>query len=95
MAVKILSKGESRDDPSKIDVADGAGNISGKYTTVRNVIWNPIPEVLPKDLNGDKPIPMPSFKNRLTNAEVNQILASFLVLYPLEEEEREEEEPQQ
>jgi len=51
--------------------------------------------VLPKDEKGNKPIPMPSFKNRLTNAEVNQILASFLVLYPLEEEEWEKEQPQQ
>lgn len=90
----MLAAGQSLDDPSKIDVPDGAGVIVGKYTTVRNVILNPIPKVLPKDLNGTEPISMPSYKGKLTDGEINQILASFLILYPIEEEEWEEEETQ-
>ena len=62
---------------------------------MRDVILNIIPHVLPKDPDGNEPIAMPSYKGKLSDAEINQILASFLMLYPIEEEEWEEEEPGQ
>ncbi|MFV1965443.1 MAG: cytochrome c [Pirellulaceae bacterium] len=85
----MLAAGQSLDDPSRIDVPDGAGIISARYQTVSNVILNGNP-AMPKDESGTPPIEMPSYKDTLTKAEMNQLLASVLALYPIEEEEWEE-----
>jgi hypothetical protein len=88
VAIDLLSAGVSLDDPSKIDVPN-AGIVAARYGFIVNTITNGS-QAGKKDPQGPEPTGMPSFKEILTESEINQLLASFLVLYPIDEEESEE-----
>ena len=86
VVVEMLTTGQSLDDPARIDIPDSAGPVSAKYKIVVKVIHdgNPAGKT---DLQGPEPIYMPSYQDRLIDARLHQIIASFLLKYPLEDEE--------
>jgi len=86
VVVQLLGRGQSLNDPSKIDVPDGARIISARYETLATVIMKGN-MAMKKDENGPEPIPMPSFKGVLSEQEMNKIIAAMLILYPLKEEQ--------
>ncbi len=85
VVIEMLTTGQSLDNPADIDIPDSAGLVSAKFQIVSKVIHDGNPAAK-KDLDGAEPIFMPSYKGRLTDAQINQIIASFLIMYPIEEE---------
>ncbi len=85
VVVDLLNAGSPLDDPSKIDVRK-ADVVAAKYGFIVSMITNGS-QAGKKDPQGPEPTHMPPFKDVLTESEINQLLASFLVLYPVDEEE--------
>lgn len=83
VVIGLLSAGRSL--TPEFDSPDAA-LISAKYDIVTNLILNGNP-AMKEDPAGPEPIYMPSFKHRLDKSEMNELLACFLTLYPVEEEE--------
>ncbi len=83
--VDLLSAGTSLNDPAMIDVRK-AGVVAAKYRFIVDTIANGS-RAGKKDPQEPEPTDMPPFKDVLTRSEINQLLAYFLVLYPVDEEE--------
>jgi len=97
VAVKVLSSGISLSDlskpdeitpPPELDIPDAA-KVSAKYGIIAKIVFEGT-QAGKKDESGPEPIVMPSYRGVLTESELNQLVASFLILYPIEEEEWED-----
>ncbi len=88
VVIDLLSAGKPLSDPSKVDVRK-ASVVAAKYGFIVRTITNGS-RAGRKDPQGPEPTHMPPFKDVLTESEINRLLASFLVLYPIDEEEWEE-----
>ena len=80
----LLSAGKSLSDPSKIDVWK-PGVVVARYRIIMDTIANGC-RTEKKDPQGPEPAHMPPFKDVLTESEINQLLASFLVVSPVDGE---------
>jgi cytochrome c553 len=85
VVVDLLAAGKTLNDPSKIDVWK-PGVVAARYRIIANTIANGS-QAAKKDPQGPDPTGMPPFKDVLTESEISQLLASFLVLSRVDEEE--------
>jgi mono/diheme cytochrome c family protein len=84
-ALRVLESGKSLDQVEDLEVPRAAAVIA-QYESVRKVILGGN-QGGKKDPKGSPPFDMPAWKDKLTEARVNEIIAYLLSLYPWEEEE--------
>jgi mono/diheme cytochrome c family protein len=81
----VLESGKSLDQVEDLDVPRAAAVIA-QYENVRKVILGGN-HGGKKDPDGSPPFDMPAWKDKLSEARINDIIAYLLSLYPWEEEE--------
>jgi len=85
VVIDMLVQGQSPDDPTKLDIPDTAGVVAAKYKIVSKVMHDGNPAAK-KSPEKPEPIFMPAYKDVLSDEQMNQIITSFLIMYPIEEE---------
>ncbi len=93
ISLKDLSKPDLIVYPPELDIPDAA-KVSAKYGAIAKIFFEGT-QAGKKDESGPEPIVMPAFRGVLSESQMNQIIASFLILYPVREEEWQEEAEQQ
>ena len=88
-SLKDLSRPNEIAHASGLDEIPHAAEVAAKYEIIAKIIFEGT-QACKADENGPEPIEMDSFRDVLTESEMNEIIASFLIMYPIEEEESKE-----